>query len=170
MLSRSPETGKKAPEHFATVVSLEDILTGAVSQELIENRIVLIGYTDYADRNADYWETPHGELPGVFVQGQMASQLISAVLDGRSLIRWWPFGQEVLWIFAWAAAGGIIVRQVMHLPRLAAAATLGIGTLYGSCFVAMVYGTLWIPIVPPLITFALTAGGVAVLNYRLRKP
>ena len=131
---------------------------------------MLIGYTDLADRNADYWEIPYGEMPGVFLQGQMTSQLISTVLDGRSLIQWWSFGQEVLWIFAWAVAGSVIVRQMARLPRLVAVMAIGVGLLYGSCYGAMVYNAFWIPLVPPLATFILTAGGGVILNYRLRHP
>ncbi|MDJ0702287.1 MAG: TIR domain-containing protein [Leptolyngbyaceae cyanobacterium MO_188.B28] len=164
----NPQTGAKDPGRFAPVVSLKDILTEAVPSDLIADRIVLIGYTDYADRNADYWETPFGEMAGVLVQGQMTSQLISAVLDGRSLIRWWPFGGEVLWIFGWAVAGGVIVRQVFRLHRLPTAVPIGMGLLYGSCYGAMVYGSIWIPLAPPCAAFVLTAGGVAMLYYRLR--
>ena len=139
-------------------------------QELIADRIVLIGYTDYADRNADIWETPYGRAPGVFLQGQMTSQLISAALDGRSLLGWWPLPSEVLWIFGWGLAGGIIVRQMDSLPRMVGVLAGAIVVLYGCSYGAMVFQTTWIPLVPSLITFGLTAGGVAILNYRLRHP
>lgn len=145
-------------------------MTGNVARDQIEGRIVLIGYTDYADRNADYWETPLGEMPGVFLHGQMASQLISAVLDGRSLIRWWPAGGEALWIFAWALAGGAAAWQVVRLSRSVVAIVIGAGLLCIVCYGAMVVTALWLPLVPPLATFSLTGGGIALLNYRLRKP
>ncbi|MEL6381693.1 MAG: TIR domain-containing protein, partial [Cyanobacteria bacterium J06626_18] len=130
---RSPESQSKDAERFAPVVTLEDVLTGNVARDQIEGRIVLIGYTDYADRNADYWETPLGEMPGVFLHGQMASQLISAVLDGRSLIRWWPAGGEALWIFAWALAGGAAAWQVVRLSRSVVAIVIGAGLLCIVC-------------------------------------
>jgi len=161
---------RKDPTQFAPQVSLAALLTGDVPQELIADRIVLIGYTDYADRNADIWETPYGRAPGVFLQGQMTSQLISAALDGRSLLGWWPLPSEVLWIFGWGLAGGIIVRQMDSLPRMVGVLAGAIVVLYGCSYGAMVFQTTWIPLVPSLITFGLTAGGVAILNYRLRHP
>ena len=167
---RNPQTNRKDPQRFASVVTLEALLTGNVAKDQIEDRIILIGYVDYADRNADYWDTSWGEMPGVFLQGQMTSQLISAVLDGRSLIRWWRADGEALWIFVWALAGGATVWQMVRLSRSGVAIAVGAGLLCIICYGAMVIMTLWIPLVPPLVTFSLTGGSVALLNYRLRKP
>lgn len=165
------DTGKaKDATAFAPQVSLEALLTGVVPSDLIRDRIVLIGYVDYADRNADSWETPHGTMPGVFVQGQMTSQLISATLDGRSLIHWWPFGQEALWILGWGLAGGFMARQTSRFRMLALGIGIGTGMLYVCCWGAMVFATLWIPFIPAFGAFALTAGGVALIGDRLRKP
>jgi CHASE2 domain-containing sensor protein len=155
---------------FAPQVTLEELLTGQVDPELIADRIVLIGYTDYADRNADFWDTPYGQMPGVFLQGQMASQLISAVLDGRPLIRWWSPGQELLWITGWAIAGGVLGRQIIRWPRLAGGYAIAVLGLYISCWVAMVYYALWISLIPALLALTLSTGGMAVLSYRLRNP
>lgn len=160
----------KDATQFAPQVSLESLLTGQVPRDLIADRIVLIGYIDESDRNADMWETPHGPVAGVFLQGQMASQLISAALDGRSLIRWLPLGGELIWIAGWAIAGGMIVRQVVRGDRLAGTLAIALVVLYGSCALAMVYLSVWLPILPPLLTFSLTGSGVALLNYRLRHP
>ena len=158
------------PSDFAPRVTLAELLTDAVPPELIADRIVLIGYTDYTDRNADFWDTPYGDLPGVFVQGQMTSQLISAALDGRPLIHWWSLGQEILWIGGWAIAGGLMARQLLGLPRLAGALAIGGLVLYGSGYGAMVVATLWIPLIPPLLALGGTAATIALLNYRLRHP
>lgn len=158
----------KDPNRFAPSVSLEALLNNQVPGELIEDRIILIGYVDVTDRNADYWATPYGGMPGVFVQGQMTSQLISAALDDRLFVSWWPIHKELLWVLGWAIVGGIIVRQVVRLPRLALGLTVGIGLLYGSCYVAIVYGSLWLPFVLPATAFILTAGGGMIITYRLR--
>ena len=73
------------PNNFAPTVSLEDVLKGNVSAKKIQDRIVIIGYTDAADRNADHWHTPYGDIPGVILQAQMASQMISAVAQAQSV-------------------------------------------------------------------------------------
>lgn len=167
----NPDTGKaRDPGQFAPRVSLADLLSQQVPRQWIEDRIVLIGYSDLADRNADYWQTPYGEVPGVILQGQMTSQLISRVLDNRPLIRWWPLGAEVLWIAAWAMVGGLIFWRIVRSRRLIVAIVVSLGLLYGTAYIVMVSRALWIPLVPPLITFVLTATGVAVLNHRLRNP
>ncbi|MEO1094756.1 MAG: TIR domain-containing protein [Cyanobacteria bacterium J06638_28] len=166
-----PEQNKtKSPRTFAPIVSLKALLDGDVSSELIENRIVLIGYSDFTDRNADDWVTPYGNVPGVFLQGQMTSQLISTALDGRSLIRWLPFWQEALWILFWSAAGSIAVRQINRSSQLAIVVAAGTGLIYICCYGVMVSSALWIPLVPTLAAFWLTSGGVAMLTYRLRQP
>lgn len=167
----NPDRGiAQDPQQFAPTFSLEALLTNQVPRNLIEDRLVLIGYVDFADRNADQWETPFGGLPGVFAQGQMASQLISHILDGRSLIRWWGLGPEALWILSWALAGGFMARYTLRLSQTVAVSAGGVLVLYGSCYGAMVLGALWLPLVPPLVTFLLTARGVAMLNYSLRRP
>jgi CHASE2 domain-containing sensor protein len=167
----SPDGSKlKDPRQFAPQVSLESLLTGQVPQASIEDRIVLIGYIDESDRNADVWDTPYGSAAGVFLQGQKTSQLISAAQDGRSLIRWLsPIG-ELIWIAGWAFTGGMIVRQGVRGRRMAGNLAIALLMLYGSYYVAMVYLSVWIPFFPPLLAFGVTAGGVSILNYRLRHP
>jgi len=156
-------------ERFAETVSLRALLNGDVPQSLIEDRIVMLGYVDATDRNTDFWETPYGGMAGVLLQAQMASQLISTALDGRSLIRWWPLHQEALWILAWAIAGGLLIRQFSGLKRLILLGSGGAVLIYGFCYVAMVYGTLWISLVPPTAAFTSSALGVAALKYRLHR-
>ncbi|MEM7063525.1 MAG: TIR domain-containing protein [Cyanobacteria bacterium P01_B01_bin.77] len=164
----SEQSITKDPSQFAPSVSLEALLQNQVATELIEDRIVLIGYVDAADRNADYWSNPYGGMAGVFVQGQMTSQLISAVLDDRPLIRWLSLWQEVLWVAGWAVVGGVIVRQVVRSPRLGVGLAAGGLLLYGSCYGSMVYCAFWVPLILPFAAFSLTAGGGILLSYRLR--
>ena len=160
----------KDPSYFAPRASLQDLLEGKIPRELIEDRIVLIGYVDLADPNADIWETPYGEVSGVFLKGQMTSQLISAALNERSLIRWMPLPGELLWLLGWAIVGGVLVRQVVEIRWLSGGLAIAIVVLYGSCYGAMVLLSVTIPFFPPLAAFAVTAGGVALLGYRLRHP
>ncbi|MEB3212811.1 MAG: TIR domain-containing protein, partial [Leptolyngbyaceae bacterium] len=57
-------------EQFVQSIPLSDVLNGPLSPELIRDRIILIGYTDRADINTDYWDTPYGLMAGVHIQGQ----------------------------------------------------------------------------------------------------
>ncbi|RZM76627.1 TIR domain-containing protein [Leptolyngbya iicbica] len=160
----------KDATRFAPQVTLEALLTGQVPRELIADRIVLIGYTDLTDRNADSWDTPYGQMPGVFLHGQKASQLISAALDDRPLLGWWSLDKELLWIAAWAIAGGLLARQLIRWPRLAGGWAIAVVLLYSSCWLAMVAYSVWIPFVPALLTLTISTGGISILSYRLRHP
>jgi CHASE2 domain-containing sensor protein len=71
---------------FAPVVSLKEVLENRVPAQVIRDRIVLIGLTAPTSTKVDIWNTPYGEMPGIFLRGQMIGQLISTVLDGRPLI------------------------------------------------------------------------------------
>jgi CHASE2 domain-containing sensor protein len=155
---------------LAPRVSLEDVLNGKVSAADIQDRIVMIGYTDLADKSADLWNTPYGNMPGVMVQAQMASQIISAVLDERPLIWWLPFWGETLWIFGWSTVGGLVIWFCSRsLARGAAGAVATVVGLYGVCYLILVSQSGWVPLVPPAIAIVVTGGGVGYLTYRRRQ-
>lgn len=72
----------RPPQAIAPAVSLTQLLKGEVSPAQIQDRIVLIGVT--AIGSQDIWSTPYGErrsqqVSGVFLQAQMASQILSAI-------------------------------------------------------------------------------------------
>ncbi len=158
------------PSKFAPTVSLKELLNGEVSAEEIQDRIVIIGYTDNADKNADLWNTPYGNMAGVIVQAQMASQIVSAVLDQRPLIWWLPLGGEILWIFGWSTFGGLVIWWGSRsLRRSAAGAVVILASLYGACYLILVSSGGWVPLVPPAIAVVFTGVGVGYLTYRLRQ-
>lgn len=153
---------------IAPRVSLQQVLTGQVSPELIHDKIVLIGYTDLTDRNVDEWDTPFGEIPGVVLHAQMASQLISAVLNHRPLIQWLPFWGEILWIWGCALGGGLIVWLAYRPLTLGVGGLGGLIVIYGLCYGSMVWLVVWLPLAAAGLAFILTTLGVESLNYRLR--
>lgn len=157
-------------EQFAQVIPFKDLLSGQISEDEVGDRIVLIGYSDRADRNADYWNTPYGAMPGVFLQGQMTSQLISAVLDDRPLIWWWPIALETLWVLGWATAAGFIVWWYRHPRSLLLAGGGALIVLYGTCYVVLASQAGWLALVPAAIAMIGTGGVVAYLNHRVRVP
>lgn len=153
---------------FARIESIKDILENQVPAEAIRDRIILIGFTAKTSTDADIWNTPYGEIPGVLLHGQMISQLISATLDGRSLIWWWSMWGETLWIFGWSLVGGAIVWRVSRSSYLVGASAAAIVILYISCYGMLAYRSGWIPLVPPTIAMVMTGAGVGYLTYRLR--
>ena len=154
--------------HFVDSVNFEAVLNQSIPSERIRDRIVIIGYTDKTDRNSDIWSTPYGETSGVFLQAQMTSQIISAVLDQRPLIWWWPMWLETLWIFVWAGAGGAVFWRFIQPPQLAAAAIVSVLALYAACALILALLSGWIPLVPTAIAWLATGSSVAFLNHRFR--
>lgn len=148
--------------NIAPTIPLRELLTDQVAPEVIQKlqgRIVLVGVTDVA---GDVWLTPHSQgqigakrlVPGVMMQAQMVSQLLSSVLDQRTLIWWWPEGVEVLWIGVWSGLGGAVglIRQRVYWLSLGAGLWVG---LWGISFIIFQVGG-WIPVVPGAIAFALS--------------
>lgn len=167
----------RATSTIAEQVSLTTLLSGeldpAVLQEAIRDRIVLIGVT--AKDSDDRWLTPYGkqpqtQMPGVLVQAQMISQILSAVLDQRPLLWVWSPWQEIVWIGSWSLLGGFLAWRFSQytdrrlLLRLIGGFGLTIGCLVGGCFYLLIQGG-WIPLVPATLGLLLTGGSVvACLN------
>jgi len=130
-------------------VTLEEVLKRQGLPEANQDKIVMIGYTDKTDRNTDDWNTPYGEVPGVVLQAQMASQIISHVLDGRPLLWWWPFLGETLWTLVWGMVGGAVFWWFARPKRLAIAAMISLLSLYGICTCSSPEQGAGFPLSPP---------------------
>ena len=155
-------------DKFAPRVNILDVLNNKVPAEKIKNRIILVGFTDRQFRQADYWNTPYGDVPGVTLHGQMISQILSAVLDNRPLIWWWPFDYEIPWIFGWSLVGGIVCWRLNRTSYLVMGMVGSVAVLYTACAVIMVSQSGWVPLVPPALSLIATGSGVIYLTYKLR--
>lgn len=152
------------PQAVAQQVSLGQLLRGEINPQVIQNRLVLVGIAA-PNSNDDYWSTPYGraqatQLPGVLIHAQMVSQILSAVLDGRSLLWVWAGWQEVLWLGLWALVGGGVAWGCRSLPQWGAAIVGLFVLIPGVCWLCLLQGG-WIPLVPPLLTLVITSGAVA---------
>lgn len=132
-------------------VSLSDVLADKVSAEDLRDRIVLIGMTatsvkDFVNSDAVVGFQA-GLMPGVVLQAHAISQILSAVLDGRPILKTWPSLAEYLWIVAWGVAG-IGLSRLIRVPLL----HLTIVSFSSAGLFLMGYGLLlvgwWIPVVP----------------------
>lgn len=158
------------PKQFAPQITLQEVMTGQFDPDLVKGRIVLIGYKDLTDRNADSYNTPQGELSGVVVHGQMTSQLVNAALEKRSLIWWWPLWAETLWIGLWALAGGLVARQLVRPRAKVVVAIATLALLIGLSYGALAFVGGWLPLVPALLAGLGTAGVVSYFNRQVRNP
>ncbi|MFN6527822.1 CHASE2 domain-containing protein [Nostoc sp. ChiSLP03a] len=163
-----------SPLEIAPIVTLTDVLRGKVNPEQVKDRIVLIGTTaqSFRDYNPTPYMTEQGfsqEVPGVILQAQMVSQLVSAAIDGRPLISVLPVWVEALWIWSWSVVGGAIgyaVSQTVtwrYRSRLYLLVTGGgvLGGLYILCLIFFYQG-IWVPLVPSMLVLVLTGSTVAI--------
>lgn len=156
------------PNNFAPRVNILDVLNNKVSAQQIKDRIVLIGFIDRQARQADYWNTPYGDMAGVTLHGQMISQILSTVEDNRPLIWWWSMGYETLWILGWSVVGGIVCWRFNRMLYRGLGVIVALGCLYIGCHLIFVSQSGWIPLVPPALALVGAGTGVIYLTYRLR--
>lgn len=156
-------------QDVATQVTLGDVLSDRIAPDTVKalkGRIILIGVT--APSTGDFWSTPYSsgqssfqkQIPGVFLQAQMVSQILSAVLDQRPLLWVWPQWGEALWIWGWSMVGGLLAWRFQSLLRLGLAEGAALGILSGLCFGLIIQGG-WVPLVPSTLALIATGGGVA---------
>ena len=149
-----------SPESIAYQVTLRDILNDRVAPNSVKDKIVLIGVTD--PHSVDSWGTPYGnengeKIPGVFVQAHMVSQILSAVLDNRSLLWVWSPGGEAFWVWLWSLAGGTIACCSLRPRNLIIAGSTALGILLAICF-GIFLRAGWVPLIPPALALGGTGG------------
>ncbi|MFN6499070.1 MAG: CHASE2 domain-containing protein [Nostoc sp. DedQUE01] len=159
-------------EKIAEQISLRDVLDNKIpleSVQLLKDRIILIGLSAPTNTN-DFWKTPFSsnakpkqkQIPGVFVQAQMLSQILSAILDRRPLLWWWSGWFEALWIWGWSLIGGITAWYYSKPLYLGLAVVGGLLILFGLCFGIFTFAG-WIPFIPPAL--ALLATQIMVISW-----
>ncbi|MBD2774269.1 CHASE2 domain-containing protein [Iningainema tapete] len=142
-----------SPLNFVPQVTLAEVLAGKVNASAVKDRIVLIGTTaeSFQDSSFTPYATSSGaiqKIPGVILQAQMISQLLSAALEGRVLLCSLSVWQETIWIWAWCLTGGLLAWYIRKLLYLGIATLATIIILYGTCQVFLIVWGAWIPLVP----------------------
>ncbi|MEH2444712.1 MAG: CHASE2 domain-containing protein [Nostoc sp.] len=143
-------------------VSMKDVLADKVEENLIKNRIILIG--SIAPSLQDFVFIPYSSslrgtakpVPGIQLQAYFISELISAALQGRPLFKVWPDLVENLWIFIWSYLGAVTTWRIRHATRSLISILVSCFVLTLSAYVAFLYGW-WIPIIPSLFSFGSSA-------------
>ncbi|MEM6253369.1 MAG: adenylate/guanylate cyclase domain-containing protein [Cyanobacteria bacterium P01_D01_bin.156] len=151
-------------------VPLRAILNDELPEDWAKDRVILIGAV--AESLKDRFFVPHSSkmlalprsMAGVEIHANLTSQIISAALDGRTLIHSWSEPAEIVWIFLWALLGSTItwlqrnpgkdtfLRQIIFLSTLSLV------------LVAATYGLLlvgwWVPVIPALMALMGSSAGV----------
>ncbi|MBT9314312.1 CHASE2 domain-containing protein [Leptothoe spongobia] len=150
-------------EHTFKIVSLKQVLDDQIPPELMRDRIVLIGSMALSRADIFYTANRHtkGELPikfGVEIHGEITSQIISSVLDGRPLIYPWPAWAESLLIISFAIIGGYLTQRATKLwQRLTFIPGTSLLVFSGSYGALSLMG-LWLPVVPMLLGLWFASG------------
>ncbi|MBD2666775.1 diguanylate cyclase with PAS/PAC and Chase2 sensors [Richelia sinica FACHB-800] len=154
--------------HYPTV-SLVDVLDGKVADNLIRDRIVLIGST--APSLQDFFFIPYSSrlsgtakpITGVELQAHFINEFISAALVGRPIFQVWPKVLESLWIVTWAVVGALSIGNIRQPKNSIITLLFSALILIGSPYWAFLWGW-WIPIVPAFLAFTSSA---MVITYRI---
>jgi CHASE2 domain-containing sensor protein/nitrogen-specific signal transduction histidine kinase len=141
-------------------VSLTQVLKGQIPPNLMRDRIVLIGTTAISLGDRLHTPLPSRDavpgIPGVVIHADFISQILSAALDGRPLLRSWAEPWELGWIFVWAMAGAM-VGWTLRSPQWT---VLGVILTSGGVTVGTYFLFLqgwWVPLMPPLMALVSSA-------------
>jgi CHASE2 domain-containing sensor protein/two-component sensor histidine kinase len=152
----------RSGEHRFKIVSFTDIINNNFNPDWISDRIVMIGMTaasrkDFITTGAVRTSKPApGRVYGVEIQAHAVSQIISAVLDSRPLLKTWNEIWEYLWIIAWGLLGIIIAGLTKSpLTNLLFFSLASLSLMSLSYFLLM-WGW-WVPVVPAVIVLALNS-------------
>ncbi|MEH2226491.1 CHASE2 domain-containing protein [Nostoc sp.] len=144
-------------------VSMRDVLADKVKANLIKDRIILIGST--APSLPDFVFIPYSSslmgtakpVPGIQLQAYFISELISAAVDGRPLLKVWPDLVEYLWVFVWSYLGAVTIWRIRHATRSLFSIIVCCFVLSVSAYLAFFLYGWWIPLIPSLVCFGTSA-------------
>lgn len=157
------------PSDIAPRVNLEQVRSGKLKAETVKGKIILIGTT--AESFKDSLITPFRNgsqrvmIPGVMVQAQMTSQLISYVLDDRPLLTTLPVWGDGLWIGVWAI-GGTFLGTFRRRFYLGIGFFVFCGIVSIACGVMMVWMGIWLPWIPALGSLMLGTSTMQIIASR----
>lgn len=174
-LSRSESQGFQillnyhSADPIARQITLKQFLDGSIDcelPELVKKRIILIGTNAPSVAYRDLHLTPYSmEMPGITIHAHMIGQIISAVLDGRPRLWWWPQTLETLWVGFWSLVVGILVghwRSPLSRQLVVGGALI---ILYVICYLVFWLMGGWLPIIP--LTLSLIITGLIVVPFLL---
>jgi CHASE2 domain-containing sensor protein/CheY-like chemotaxis protein/nitrogen-specific signal transduction histidine kinase len=168
-------------------VSLTAVLKDQLPPALVQNRIVIIGSTAsslndlfYTPFSGSFTNSPQ-PTPGLVIHANVASQLISAALEGQGPMRTWSKPWDWLWVLMWSGLGATAHRwrlenfQARRRVTLREAALIVLQVVFlGGLLVGISYGVFlqgwWLPVVAPF--FGLMSAVVVITGnsiYELRQ-
>ncbi|GAB1540289.1 hypothetical protein NUACC21_29580 [Scytonema sp. NUACC21] len=154
------------------VLSLDDIKTNKFKLEWFRDRIVLIGITapsvpDYINTEAVTGLKPDGQIFGVTFHAHACSQIISAVLNERPLLKVWSDEWEYLWIAVWGFIPIVIGRLTQSVLMNLFAVGVTSLSLFGGSYLLLASGW-WVPVAPNLLILSINGVGLSAFAFYQR--
>ncbi len=151
----------------ARQVTLSEVLNDKINPNWVKDKLVIIGNAAPSIDRGLY--TPYSALQKqriawypLFIHAQVASQILSTVLDGKPMIWYWSDNVEIIWMWLWALAGGTLAWRIRNPVLFLVAVGISLCGLVGICYLLFLQAG-WIPVVPPALGFVMT--GVSVIAY-----
>ncbi|WP_013323800.1 CHASE2 domain-containing protein [Gloeothece verrucosa] len=137
--------------------SLQQVLSNQVPPGSFSDRIILIGTT--AESLNDFFFTPYSStlfaspvpMAGITLHANIVSQMISAAMDGRPMLRVWSESLEWLWVLIWAMIGTLIswwFKAPLVIAIMLILWSMGLIIMGHSAFLL----GWWLPVIPPLLS------------------
>jgi len=162
----------------AKIISLEEALTSSNLVDIINDKVILIGYGADAELlTGDAHRTPYGDQAGVWIHAHVVSQILSSVLDKRPIIQSLPQwrirqGDTTLFIFQWGDFIFVFLLSTLALgiyplnkkfKFIFLSASFSSILVYLTGRIAILNG-IWIPILPALFAIWISLLGLACLD------
>ncbi len=160
-------------------VSMTDVLEDKIPADLFQDRLVFIGLGINTSSVKDIFLTPYNSnllgdtdlMPGVAIHANLASQMVSAAMEGRTMLRAWHQSLNWLWILFWSflGAGGswflleikLFKKNIFLIVTISYIISSTI-ILVSISYIAFISGWV-IPIFSPFLALAATA--ILIANY-----
>ena len=152
------------------VVSLHDIKNEKIKENVLRNKIVIIGMT--AISTSDFFNTSaidglklNGKISGVEYHAHASSQIINAVINGRPLLKSWSDNWEYIWIITWGFVPMIIGRLSQSVWKNLLAVGASSICLIGVGYLFLVWWGWWIPVAPGLLILSTNGVGLSAFAF-----
>ncbi|MBD2497901.1 CHASE2 domain-containing protein [Nostoc sp. FACHB-280] len=163
----------RPPDRLAQAVTLSQVLNNQVNPNWVKDKLVIIGTTAASVHPGVY--TPYSasqnqpaRMSTVFIHAQIASQILSTVLDGRPLIWYWPEWGVFLWIWCWSLIGSVLAWRLKRLFIVVVTGGFLLVCLISSCSIFMLQAG-WIPLIPAALSLVGTIVSLAVSQLALQR-
>lgn len=170
---QSPGSLIQDPSRAFQRISFNQALAGQLSEAAVRGKIVLIGVTGAG--SSDRWLTPFHtaegnplEIPGVYLQAQLTSQLLSAVLDGRPLLRCLPWLVEGAILLGLVLAGTLLLGDRRPAVVVVTLVVMG-GSIYLLSLAVLTLTGIYLPLFPALLALA-GSGGASLVRRAVFPP